>query len=195
MPNFNAFWLHFFHNVAFADQAQATEVVKMSTELILRSGLPWLEHQRQDNSGPPLQPLLLLPGDGGEGVQLEAALLLACSPLLRRTLSSTSCCSCSCATTAVMLPFTNSAALAHLGQMLSQGRVTIASEALTNLGTLLALLEVDISWTTGVKRKAAHENESRQEKHPKIASDLSETSPKVLLPSPPEFLRVRRGAS
>jgi len=89
----------------------------------------------------------------------------------------------------VTLPFTTSAALSHLGQVLSQGSVTIASEALTNLGTLLALLEVDIGRTTGVKRKAAHENESKQEKHPKIASALSETSPKVHPPPPPPEFR------
>jgi len=149
----------------------------MSTELTLRSGLPWLEHQRRENSTPPLQPLVLLPGDGGEGVELEAALLIACSPLLRRTLSSTYCCSCSCATTAVMLPFTTSAALSHLGQMLWQGSVTIASEALTALGALLALLEVDIGRTTGVEQRAAHEKESIQEKPPPPATPTLPTSP------------------
>ena len=152
----------------------------MTTELVLRSGLPWLQHQRQRSQSLPLQPLLLLSGDGDsdEGVEVEAALLLACSPLLRRTLSSTSCCTCSAIT--VVLPSTTSLALGHLAQMLRKGSVTIASDALTDLGALLALLEVDIGRTTGVKRKAAHESESG-------ASALPETSPKMH--SPPTQLR------
>ena len=53
----------------------------MSTILHLRSGLPlpWLEHHHQENPASPLLPLLLLPGDGGEAVEVEAAFLIACS--------------------------------------------------------------------------------------------------------------------
>ena len=138
----------------------------MSTILHLRSGLPlpWLEHHHQENPASPLLPLLLLPGDGGEAVEVEAAFLIACSPLLRRTLSTF----CSCSSTTVMLPSATSAALHHLAQMLSHGSVTVASDTLTDLGALLALLEVDIGRSTGVKRKADHTADDQQDKVPRV---------------------------
>ena len=153
----------------------------MSTILHLRSGLPlpWLEHHHQENPASPLLPLLLLPGDGGEGVEVEAAFLIACSPLLRRTLSTF----CSCSSTTVMLPSATSAALLHLAQMLSHGSVTVASDTLTDLGALLALLEVDIGRSTGVKRKADHTADGQQDKVPKVP----ESSQKVRSPPPPQF--------
>ena len=129
--------------------------------LQLKSGLPlpWLEHHQQDNPAPALLPLLLQPGDGGDAVEVEATPLLACSPLLRRTLSPTFCC-CS-ATPVVVLPSTTSVALLHLSQMLSQGSVTIASGALTDLAALLALLEVDIGRTADVEKKAVNEIQNK----------------------------------
>ena len=55
---------------------------------------------------------------------MEASLLLACSPLLRRTLASSTCCgSCSGAPATVLLPSTTSAALNQLGQVLVLGSV------------------------------------------------------------------------
>ena len=147
----------------------------MSTLLQLRSGLPlpWLQHHQQENPAPVLLPLLLLPGDGGDAVEVEAGLLLACSPLLRRTLSPTFCC-CS-ATTVVVLPSTTSVALLHLAQMLLQGCVTVASGVLTDLAALLALLEVDIGRTAGVEKKAVNEIQNKSEELPNIPSALLES--------------------
>jgi len=112
----------------------------MSARLSLKSKPLWLHQQRTSPSF--YHPLLFLPGNGGEGVQVEAALLLACSPLLRRTLPSTLCCISSGMT--VILPSSTSAALKHLAQIVVQGSVTIAIEALADIGSLLTLLEVDI---------------------------------------------------
>ena len=137
----------------------------MSTMLGLKSKhLPWLEQNQQEDLAPPLLPLLLLPGDGGGPVEVEAALLLACSPLLRRTLLSSNFC---CHANTVMVPSTTSAALTHLVQLLSKGRVTIASDALADLGALLSLLEVDIDKTAVVKRPASNEINNNNLKRPK----------------------------
>jgi len=140
--------------------------------LQLKSGLPlpWLEHHQQENPAPAFLPLILLPGDGGDAVEVEATPLLACSPLLRRTLSPTFCC-CS-ATPVVVLPSTTSVALLHLSQMLSQGSVTIASGALTDLAALLALLEVDIGRTAGVEKKAVNEIQNKPEEPPMTSAFL-----------------------
>ena len=96
----------------------------MLARLSLKSEPLWLQNQRTCSSL--FHPLLLLPGDGGEAVQVEAALLLACSPLLRRTIPSNSCCYSSAMT--VMLPSSTAAALQHLAQIVAQGSVTIASK-------------------------------------------------------------------
>ena len=95
----------------------------MLSRLRLRSGPLWLQQQRFPSKAT-FCPLLLLPGDGGEGVEVEASLLLACSPLLRRTLASSTCCgSCSGAPATVLLPSTTSAALNQLVQVLALGSV------------------------------------------------------------------------
>jgi len=54
-----------------------------------------------------------------------------------------------------MLPSTTSAALHKLAQVLGQGSVTVAAGDLDELGTLLAMLEVDFGRAAGVKRKTA----------------------------------------
>ena len=94
----------------------------MLSRLSSRSGPLWLQQQRI-LTNVTFCPLLLSPGDGGEGVEVEASLLLACSPLLRRTLASTCCGACSCAPAAVVLPSTTSAALNQLVQVLALGSV------------------------------------------------------------------------
>ena len=94
----------------------------MLSRLSSRSRPLWLQQQRFPSPAT-FCPLLLLPGDGGEGVEVEASLLLACSPLLRRTLASTCCGACSCAPAAVVLPSTTSAALNQLVQVLAVGSV------------------------------------------------------------------------
>ena len=142
-------------------------LIIMSTMLGLKlKHLPWLEQNQQEDLAPPLLPLVLLPGDGdgGGAVEVEAALLLACSPLLRRTLSSSNFC---CHVNTVMVPSTTPAALAHLVKLLSKGRVTIASDALADLGALLSLLEVDIERTAVVKRPASNEINNNNQKRSK----------------------------
>ena len=64
--------------------------IRMSamTQLHLHQPLPWLQQTLV------LDPLLLLPGDG-DGVAIEASLLLATSPLLRTLATSSPSCSCS----------------------------------------------------------------------------------------------------
>ena len=95
----------------------------MLSRLSSRSGPLWRQQQRF-LSNATFCPLLLLPGDGGEGVEVEASLLLACSPLLRRTLAASICCgSCSSAPATVLLPSTTSAALDQLVQVLALGSV------------------------------------------------------------------------
>ena len=124
----------------------------MLARLSSRYGPHWLQQGRS----PPSTyfcPLLLFPGDGGEAVVVEASLLLACSPLLRR-IQASSCCPYSYAPDTVLLPSTTSAALHQLAQVLVSGTVTIAAEALKELGALLALLEVDIGRAAGIKRRA-----------------------------------------
>ena len=70
----------------------------MLSRLSSGSGPLWLQQQSFPSSSATLfYPLLLLPGDGGEAVEVEAPLLLAFSPLLRRTLASTCCGACSSA--------------------------------------------------------------------------------------------------
>ena len=86
----------------------------MLSRLSSRSGPLWLQQQRFP-SNVTFCPLLLLPGDGGEGVEVEASLLLACSPLLRRTLASTCCGAFSGAS--VILASTTSDALNQLVQV------------------------------------------------------------------------------
>ena len=105
----------------------------MLARLSLKSEPLWLRWQGTSHSL--FHPLLLLPGDGGEGVQVEAALLLACSPLLQRTLPSNFCCSSS--DMSVILPSTTSASLVHLAQIIAEGNVSIANEALADFGALL----------------------------------------------------------
>jgi len=128
----------------------------MVSRLSSRSGPLWLHQQSFSSSSATLYcPLLLLPGDGGEAVEVEAPLLLACSPLLRRTLASTCCGSCFSWPATVILPSTTSAALHQLAQVLGQGSVTIAADDLDELSGLFALLEVDFGRAAGAKRKTA----------------------------------------
>ena len=159
----------------------------MSTMLGLKSKhLSWLEQNQQEDLAPPLLPMLLLPGDGGGPVEVEAALLLACSPLLRRTLPSSNFC---CHVNTVIVPSTTSAALAHLVQLLSKGRVTIASDALADLGALLSLLEVDIDKTAVVKRPASNEINNNNQKRPKIVGGIDLLNTPVKECSPPHGTR------
>ena len=117
----------------------------MWARLSSRSGARWL--RQQTTTSPSLHyPLLLFPGDGGEDVQVEASLLLACSPLLRRTLHPLSCCNFSIMT--VVLPSMTSASLKHLVQIVSHGSVTIASSELANFRDLLSMLEIDLDKTS-----------------------------------------------
>jgi len=128
----------------------------MVSRLSSRSGPLWLHQQSFSSSSATLYcPLLLLPGDGGEAVEVEAPLLLACSPLLRRTLASTCCGSCFSWPATVILPSTTSAALHQLAQVLGQGSVTIAADGLDELSGLFALLEFDFGRAAVAKRKSA----------------------------------------
>jgi len=126
----------------------------MLSRLSSGSGPLWLL-QHSISPSATFCPLLLLPGDGGEAVEVEAPLLLACSPLLRRTLASTCCGSCFSWPATVILPSTTSAALHQLAQVLGQGSVTIAADDLDELSGLFALLEVDFGRAAGAKRKTA----------------------------------------
>ena len=119
----------------------------MWARLSSRSGARWLR-QRTTTSPSLHHPLLLLPGDGGEDVQVEASLLLACSPLLRRTLLPLSCCNFSIMT--VVLPSITSASLKHLVEIVSHGSVTIACSELANFRDLLSILEIDLDKTSPV---------------------------------------------
>jgi len=126
----------------------------MLSRLSSGSGPLWLL-QHSISPSATFCPLLLLPGDGGEAVEVEAPLLLACSPLLRRTLASTCCGSCFSWPATVILPSTTSAALHQLAQVLGQGSVTIAADDLDELSGLFALLEFDFGRAAGAKRKTA----------------------------------------
>merc|ERR1719397_2214219 len=126
----------------------------MMSRLSRRSGPPWLQQESIPSSAT-FCPLLLLPGDGGEAVEVEAPLLLACSPLLRRTLASTCCSSYFSAPATVILPSTTSAVLHQLAQVLGQGSVTIVGDDLDELSGLFALLEFDFGRAAGAKRKTA----------------------------------------
>jgi len=84
-------------------------------------------------------------------VELEASLLLACSPLLRRTLVSTCCGSCSSAPATLVLPSTTSTALNQLVQVVAKGSVNIATDDLDELGSLFALMEIDFGRAGGAK--------------------------------------------
>ena len=117
----------------------------MWARLSSRSGARWL--RQQTTTSPSLHhPLLLFPGNGGEDVQVEASLLLACSPLLRRTLLPLSCCNSSIMT--VVLPSITSTSLKHLVQIVSHGSVTIAKSELANFRDLLSMLEIDLDKTS-----------------------------------------------
>ena len=157
----------------------------MLARLSLKSEPLWLQQQR--SSYALYQPLLLLPGDGGAGVQVEAALLLASSPLLHRTILSSSCC-CNSSAMTVMLPSSTSAALEHLVQILVQGSVTIAIEALADFGALLTLLEVDMDRTTCGK-KAARKIQKEKWMLP------SSPSPRLLSPPPTPPTASRKSTS
>jgi len=161
----------------------------MSAILSLRSEPPWLQQQQQ--TSPSLyHPLLLLPGYGGEAVQVEAALLLACSPLLRRTLPSICCCFSSDMT--VILPSSTYAALKHLAQIVAQGSVTIAIEALADISSLLTLLEVDMDThfrkTTDGKKAAMRKQEEKWKLSPN-------SSPRFLSPPPTPPTASRKSTS
>ena len=158
----------------------------MLARLSLKSEPLWLRWQGTSHSL--FHPLLLLPGDGGEGVQVEAALLLACSPLLRRTLPSNFCCSHS--DMSVILPSTTSASLAHLAQIIAEGNVTIANEALADFGALLTLLEVDMDRTT--------DGETARNKMQEEEWNLSSNKlPRMLSPpqTPPSAAKARNSTS
>ena len=61
-------------------------------------------------------------------MEVEAHLLLACSPLLRLTLAASTCCgSCSSAPATVLLPSTTSAALNQLVQVYALREASIGS--------------------------------------------------------------------
>ena len=104
---------------------------------------PWLTHLGRPQ-GFPLQPLLLFPGGGGQGVEVEDSLLLAASPLLQRATPSHGTCS-----TAIVLPFVTSTTLRNFAAVLRQGRVTIAKEEITNLEALFSVLEIKIGISIG----------------------------------------------
>ena len=145
----------------------------MLARLSLKSEPLWLQNQRTCSSL--FHPLLLLPGDGGEAVQVEAALLLACSPLLRRTIPSNSCCYSSAMT--VMLPSSTAAALQHLAQIVAQGSVTIAIEALADFGALLTLLEVDMDRTTSDKKIVKKKENGKCKLSPNSSSKMLSPPP------------------
>ena len=146
----------------------------MSARLSLKSGVFWL--QQQQKTTPPLHhPLLLFPGDGSEDVQVEAALLLACSPLLRRILIPLSCCNSSAMT--VVLPSITSASLRHLVQIVSQGSVTIARGELANFRDLLSLLEIDMDKPSSIKKVAAKRLREEWKLSPKARQRLCSPFP------------------
>ena len=145
----------------------------MSARLSLKSGVFWL--QQQQKTTPSLHhPLLLFPGDGCEDVQVEAALLLACSPLLRRILP-LSCCNSSAMT--VVLPSITSASLKHLVEIVSQGSVKIASGELANFRDLLSLLEIDMDKQSSNKKVAAKRLREVWKLSPKARQRLCSPSP------------------
>ena len=157
----------------------------MLARLSLKSEPLWLQPQRPSYSL--YHPLLLLPGDGGEGVQVEAALLLASSSLLRRVIISSSCC-CNSSAMTVMLPSSTSATLEHLAQILVHGSVTLAMEALADFGALLTLLEVDMERTSCGKKATS---KTQKEKW-KVSSSAS---PRLLSPPPTPPTASRKSTS
>ena len=105
---------------------------------------PWLTHLGRPQ-GSPLRPLLLFPGGGGQGVEVEDSLVLAASPLLKRVTPSHD----SCSSTAIVLPFVTSTTLRNFVAVLRQGRVTIAKEEIANLEALFSVLEIKIGISIG----------------------------------------------
>ena len=157
----------------------------MLASLSLKSEPLWLQ-QQQRPSHSLYHPLLLLPGDEGAGVQVEAALLLAASPFLRQTILS-SCCCCKSGAMTIMLPSSTSTSLEHLAQILAHGSVTIAIEALEDLSSLLTLLEVDIYMTTCDKKAEKKEGKEKWK--------LSSSLPSPILLSPPPTPPTASGES
>ena len=104
----------------------------------------WLTHLAQPQSSP-LRPLLLLPGGGGQGVQVEDSLIFAASPLLQRALSSHG----TYSSTAIVLPFVTSSTLVNFVALLRQGRVTIGKEDLPDLEAIFSVLEIKIATSIG----------------------------------------------
>ena len=105
---------------------------------------PWLTHLGSPQ-GSTLRPLLLFPGGGGPGVEVEDSLVLAASPLLQRATPSHG----SCSSTAIVLPFVTSTTLRNFVAVLRQGRVTIAKEEIANLEALFSVLEIKIRTSIG----------------------------------------------
>ena len=106
----------------------------------------WLTHLASEPQSSPLRPLLLLPGGGGQGVQVEDSLIFAASPLLQRAIYSSHGI---CGSTAIVLPFATSSTLRNFVAMLRQGRVTIAKEDLSDLEAIFSVLEIKIATSIG----------------------------------------------
>ena len=125
-------------------QALSRHRVKMPQPVALRlsrnSQPYWLTHLAQPQTSP-LRPLLLLPGGGGQGVEVEDSLILAASPILQSITSSHG----SCGSVPIILPFVNSSALRNFVALLRQGKVTIAKEELPGLEALFSVLEIKIA--------------------------------------------------
>ena len=90
-----------------------------------------------------------------------------------------------------MLPYPTSPVVNLLLQVLGQGSVTIAADELDELGSLLALLEVDMGRAAGVKRKTATYDLEK----PAIVLEISTSDEKKLytnypLPSSPSSTSV-----
>ena len=104
----------------------------------------WLTHLAQPQTSP-LRPLLLLPGGGGQGVEVEDSLIFAASSLLQSATSSHG----SCGSTAIVLPFVTSSTLRNFVALLRQGRVTIAKEELPDLEAIFSVLKIKIATSIG----------------------------------------------
>jgi len=92
-----------------------------------------------------LRPLLLFPGGGGHGVEVEDCLILAVSPVLQRATASHG----NCSSTAIVLPFITSTTLHNFVALLRQGRVAISKEEMANLEVIFSILEIKIEISIG----------------------------------------------